>query len=169
MTKTQFYQAVCDNHLELVERTMMEFTQMDRSIALAEAAGDGLLSMVELLIPVSDPTYQHSQALRFAAENNHLECVRALISVSDPKSQNSAAIVAMLHHTNQEGVDLLFDVSDPQALLDSQQTVQWAMMARQNNNFDLKGIIERAEAAAERDRLMKGIGEQKSASEKRKI
>ena len=53
--------------------------------ALIEAAGRGNEEWVNLLIPVSKPKAQNSQALLFAAYHGYENCAKSLFDVSNPK------------------------------------------------------------------------------------
>ena len=53
-------------------------------MALRTAAANGYKDIVELLIPVSDPKANKSEALYWAAYSGYREIVELIIPVSDP-------------------------------------------------------------------------------------
>jgi len=89
---------------------------------LEKAAENGHVECVKLLIPVSAPDQDGSQALQIAAQNGHAECVRLLIPVSD--MHECAALRAAAMHGHSKCVALLKDVSNLQANKDA---LVWAV------------------------------------------
>lgn len=92
------------------------------SYALEKAAENGHAECVKLLIPVSEPDQDDSQALLLAAQNGHTECVRLLIPVSDMDGCTALRNAAMNGHS--ECVALLKDVSNLQA---NKEALVWAV------------------------------------------
>lgn len=81
---------------------------------LIKASFTGNIQEVKRLIPVSDPKFRDSAALRWAAEKGHTEIVECLIPVSDPNAEkggsNPLGWAAEQGHI--ECVKLLIPVSD---------------------------------------------------------
>ena len=87
------------------------------SNALHAAAGGGHLSVVETLLPYSDPKSRDSIALRMAAVNGQMDVVAFLIPHSDPKTRHSEALCWALEQGHMDVVDVLWDASDPKDAL----------------------------------------------------
>lgn len=66
--------------------------QMPNSQLLIQAAEAGDAAEVARLIPLSDPQYDNSCALRTAVQYGHTKCLRLLIPVSDCNADNSIAL-----------------------------------------------------------------------------
>lgn len=84
--------------------------------ALRQAAYNGHADILELLIPLSDPKANNSEALRWAAQWGHTDCVILLLPVSDPKANNSEALRRAASKGHAECVKRLIPVCDPKAL-----------------------------------------------------
>jgi len=80
---------------------------------LIDAAEQGNTDEVRRLIPLSDPKYARSSALRIAAQNGHVQCVALLIPVSDPKEWDNFALQAAAVSGHSKCVELLIPVSEP--------------------------------------------------------
>lgn len=90
---------------------------------LLEAATTGKVDEVRRLLPISDPLFKCSGALRMAAQEGHWECVQLLIPVSDPRAleeetleagtvlETALELAAM--HGHLACVRLLIPVSNP--------------------------------------------------------
>lgn len=61
---------------------------------LLEAVKQNNISEVQRIIPLSDPEYDKSYALRTAANLGHLECVRLLIPVCNSIEGRTQALAA---------------------------------------------------------------------------
>jgi hypothetical protein len=68
-----------------------------------------------MLIPVSDPKANASEALRHAASCGHREIVEMLIPTSYPKANDSDALMGAASCGHKEIVELLLPFSDPKA------------------------------------------------------
>ena len=82
---------------------------------LIEASNRGDFDEVKRLIPVSDPKFNHSEALLSAVVNGYIDIVKLLIPVSDPKANYSWALLNAAHFGHADIVKLLIPVSDPKA------------------------------------------------------
>lgn len=80
---------------------------------LIQAATIGDAAEVQRLIPVSDPKFDDSRALRTAAEKGHFECVKLLAAVSDPKSMNSKALEWAAYIGHLEMLQFLIPLCNP--------------------------------------------------------
>lgn len=88
-----------------------------RSSALRIAAQNGHVQCVALLIPVSNPKEWDNFALNVAATNGHTQCVELLIPVSEPKSDDSYALQSAVENGHTPCVDLLYPVSEPMVVM----------------------------------------------------
>lgn len=87
----------------------------DNSLLLIQAAGDGDAVEVQRLIPISDPKYSRSSALRIASQNGHVQCVALLIPVSNPKEWDNFALKVAATSGHIKCVELLIPVSEPKS------------------------------------------------------
>lgn len=76
----------------------------------------------EALVAAANEPIKDSRVLVTAVESGSLEMVRLLLSVTEPKGQNSQALQSSAMYCSQKQVyksivDLLFDVSDPETAL----------------------------------------------------
>ena len=90
--------------------------ELSCTLSLQWAAEKGYAEYVELLIPVSDPEADDSEALKYAAENGHDECVELLIPVCDSKMDYSEALMYAAENGHYKCVKLLIPFSDPKVL-----------------------------------------------------
>ncbi len=97
-----------------VNRLLETCTNSRSSIswALRQAAGNGHVEVVKLLLPVSDSKVNNSLALQWAVENGHMEIIKLLLPVSDPKANRSWALRQAAENGHMEIVRLLLPHSD---------------------------------------------------------
>lgn len=112
--------ALCDaakeGHLNIVQLLILVCDSKDYdSMALKQAALSGHSDVVCELIPVSDPKANDSEALSAATRTGHLDIVRELIPVSDPKADESAALRWAALYGHYSIFRELIPVSDPRA------------------------------------------------------
>lgn len=104
------------NRTDIVEQIILK--NLDETIytnALIKASEMGYPKCVELLIPVSNPTADNSQALRVADYNGHSECTTLLFPVSDTDAISCLALRGAAICDNRDCVKLITSVSDPSA------------------------------------------------------
>lgn len=82
---------------------------------LLEAATTGKVDEMRRLIPISDPTFNGSEALLTAARMGHTECVELLIPVSDCAVNDSLALRWAARYGYEDCVKLLRPVSNLEA------------------------------------------------------
>ncbi len=114
----------------------------DYSLALREAAANGNLEIVKLLLLMSGTKANDSSALQSAAENGHLEIVRLLLTVSDPIADSSWALQTSAENGHLEIVKLLLPVSDPE--VDDSAALSSGGHARSPGNRQTAVVGERA-------------------------
>lgn len=103
---------------------------------LTEAAESGDIDELARLLPLCDPKFGNSQALRFAALHGQIECVKLLIPVSDPKAEDSFALRWAVERGHTDIVELLIPVCDVPKVL---QTLSENPLCR----FDYKYLDEK--------------------------
>ena len=127
-------------HAECVEALILGLaTNPDVNLcngALVSAVLNGHSKCIKLLIPVSDPKADNSQALSLAARNGYADCVKLLIPVSDPKADNSKALSLAARNGYADCVKLLIPVSDPKA--DNSKALR---EAQENDHLDCVTLL----------------------------
>lgn len=136
------------NHMHVFNRLVDISADYARALALPQASGQGLMSVVEnlldsaILFPgilqnalnnaareghlditqrITDhtPFSERSQALAYAASNNHISVVKYLLPLCDPKFNDSQALQYAVEEGNIEIADLLYPFSNPHAALNN--------------------------------------------------
>ena len=72
---------------------------------LLPAAAHGSVSCIQLMIPVTDPKANASEALRCAAQSNHFQVVSKLLPHSDIHANNYEVLYYAIYHENREAID----------------------------------------------------------------
>ncbi len=128
-------EATTAGHATAVERLVSTCSRRHQNLALCEASTRGLVDVVQVLIPASQPRANHSEALWCAAEAGHIDVVRLLLPVSDPKAGGSQALSAAAFEGHAEVVDELLPVSYPLnggnlPITDALLRGHWSILAR---------------------------------------
>lgn len=84
------YEAIGNGHHECLLPLLNRSENLDH--ALVYAAGNGQERCLDILMSVTDPTYDGSSALQMAASGGHASCLAKLIPVSDPQANDNYAI-----------------------------------------------------------------------------
>lgn len=79
---------------------------------LIEAADNGRLDLVEVLLPYSDPTLLDDAALRWAAQQGHTDIVRRLAPLSDGSLRSNSALAEAIDFERWDCVEVLVPYSD---------------------------------------------------------
>lgn len=83
---------------------------------VTEQRGPSKSREVAVLLPISNPKNNNSEALKIAAEKGDVETLKLLIPVSDPKANNSQALLAAVESNSVDCVRCLIPVSDVDAM-----------------------------------------------------
>lgn len=76
-----------------------------------DAVDSGNMKEVKRLLPLLDPAFNNSVALRLAVEQDHVTLVQLLLPVSDPKANESEALRIAVRRGHTKMVELLAPVS----------------------------------------------------------
>lgn len=101
--------------------------------ALENAAENGHLECVRLILPFCPSKMKVTQALEKAAGAGHASCVSELIAHSAPKASESLALRRAVVSGNLKCVELLIPVSDPKAM--RSQALLEAVRCKQRDIF----------------------------------
>jgi len=92
-----------------------------------QAVRDGDLEKVKLLLPISDPSENNSDAIRWASYNGHLEVVKLLLS--DPRVDSSDVNTAIRYASSNGRTEIVkFLLADPRVdpSANNSDAIRWA-------------------------------------------
>lgn len=117
-----FVSAACRGGLEVVQMLLpLVDPGYDESVALRLAAANGHMDVVRELIPVSDVSALKSLALQRAAGGGHADVVRALLPYSDARACDSMSLCWAAGHGDIGLVRTLIPLSDV-----TPRAIRWA-------------------------------------------